>query len=552
MPAETAAAPALPIAPEPGPTATFAERQLPRDRSRAAILGALVGLELIAIYLRTRGLSIHYWVDEGISVGIARHPLSQIPHLLREDGSPPLYYVLLHFWIRAFGAGEVATHALSLVFGLLIVPVAYLLGRSLFDRRVGLCCAALAAGAPYLNSYSQETRMYSLMALLSLIAATAFVHVYVRHDRRWLPGFVVALAAVLYTHNWGLFFGIAAGVAFLARLYQTPAEQRRALWRDGVIGFGGTAVLFLPWLPTVLYQAKHTGAPWDLPPVIWSLSQGTYFLVGGRGAAIALLLAGGTGILALWSISVAPGPAAGISRPAPPRRARDELAPQRAGAVSLLILALGTMVIAWLASKITPAWAPRYLAVVVGPALLLFGLGIARAGRLGLAALILVGCFWLLDPVPLGLNSKSDVALTVDHIRHEVRPGTLVLSTQPEQVPTIAYYMPRGVRFATPLGRVSDPGVMDWRNALSIFRRSRVRTTLMPLLDSVAPGQRVVLVTALNLAKAPEWMRLINRASAQWTQTLAHDPHFVRIGFSSPNIQSGLAVRVSVYLRRRG
>ena len=48
--------------------------------------------------------------------GIASHPLTDIPGVLRADGSPPLYYMLLHVWIGVIGGdGEARTHALSLL-----------------------------------------------------------------------------------------------------------------------------------------------------------------------------------------------------------------------------------------------------------------------------------------------------------------------------------------------------------------------------------------------------------------------------------------------------
>src|ERR1700678_1876078 len=36
------------------------------------------------------------WLDEALTVDIARAPLHQIPGLLADDGAPPLYYYLLH------------------------------------------------------------------------------------------------------------------------------------------------------------------------------------------------------------------------------------------------------------------------------------------------------------------------------------------------------------------------------------------------------------------------------------------------------------------------
>lgn len=108
------------------------------------------------LLLRSGQLSCHYWADEGISVGISSHPLSQLPSLLRQDGAPPLYYVLLHFWMLLWGRSEVATHAPSLVFALVAVPVSYWAGASLSGRRVGAYCAVLTAGLPFRSRWNRR------------------------------------------------------------------------------------------------------------------------------------------------------------------------------------------------------------------------------------------------------------------------------------------------------------------------------------------------------------------------------------------------------------
>jgi hypothetical protein len=490
-------------------------------------------LVLCSVWLRTRSLNLHYWVDEGLSVGIASHPLSQIPALMRQDGSPPLYYLLLHLWMSVFGRGEVATHELSLLFALLAIPVAYWGGATLFNRRTGLVCAVLAAGVPYLGVYAQETRMYSLLALFALLVAISFVHVFVLRHRRYLPVFIVSLTGALYTHNWAVFLAMMSVVAFLlcARAYP---QERRALWRDGAVAFGGVALLFAPWLPTVLYQARHTGAPWDLPPVFWNLTQGAYSLVGGRGAAVALLFGGGAGLVALRET------------------ARDQRW-LRLTAEALLVLGVGTLLTAWVYSKISPAWAPRYLAVIVGPLLVLFGLGVARSGRLGMVALALVICFWVLDPVPTKLDSKSNVASAIAKVRPHLGSDPLVLSTQPEEVPTLAYYLHGAARYATPLGFVPDPRVVDWRSALERFRHSSLRRTPLPLLTSLAPGQRVALVLPMNLPKTPQWMTLINHTSDRWASVLSHDHALKLVAHAAVHwTSSGVPVLVEVFAQRGG
>jgi mannosyltransferase len=497
--------------------------------NRFTVAGLLLLLTLISLALRVGQLGFHFWIDEGISVGIASHPLSQLPHLLREDGSPPLYYLLLHVWMQVFGHSEEATHELSLLFAMITVPVAYFSGATLFNRRTGAYCAVLAAGLPFLTSYAQETRMYSLLLLLSLVVATSFLHAFVYHRRAWIPVFALSLVATLYTHNWALFLGLMTFVGFLVCVRLEPRAERRVLLRDGVIAFGAVALLYLPWLPTLLYQAQHTGAPWALPPILWSFTQGGYFIVGGRGAGVAILLGAGTGLIAIRNGGLAD------------RRAR-------LGVACLAVLGVGTVVLAWLYAKHTPAWAFRYLAVVVGPLLLLAGLGMARATKLGLITLLLVSAFWILDPHTSLLDAKSNVASAAAKMASSDSPNTWVISTQPEQVPTLSYYLPKVTHFETPLGPVVDPRVVDWRNALNRFEHGSVHHTLVPMLRRLKPGQRLAFVQPGRFIKQPRWMELIYTNSYYWARYLKRDHHLKLIGVFAPyEYEVGLPVQIKLY-----
>jgi mannosyltransferase len=488
-------------------------RRVPVNRWTVAAL--VLALTLASVVLRVGQMRSHYWIDEAISVGIASHRLGALHNLLRQDGSPPLYYLLLHGWMAVWGRSEVATHALSLVFAVLTVPVACWGGARMSGRRVGVYAAVLAAGLPFLTEYAQETRMYSLIVLLSLLVAVGFVQGFVARRRRYVPLLAVSLAAALYTHNWALFLGLATFLAFLVTVRLTPcAGTRAALWRDGALVFAAVAVMYGPWVPTLLYQAQHTGAPWALAPVVWSLSEGGYFLVGGRGAAIAILLGAGSGLIWLREEGRAEQPTA-------------------AAAIALGVLGLGTLLIAWVYAKTTPAWSGRYLAVIVGPLLLLAALGLARARNLGVIVLVLVCCFWVLDPRPSSVDAKSNVAAVAAVMRPHVRAETLVLSTQPEQVPTLAYYLPSVTRFATPLGAVPDPRVMDWRNALTRFEHSSVATVLAPIVRGLPAGRRVLLVVPASSQRTPTWMALIHRSSRHWLSYLRHDPRMRLIKVSA-------------------
>src|ERR1700733_6989675 len=105
--------------------------RLPRRVSTGVVLLVLIA---VSAFVRTRVLSGELWFNEAIATGIASHSLSAIFGVLRRGGSAPLYYVLLHFWIDAFGFGESATHAFSVLCGLLSIPAAMWAGWSLFGR----------------------------------------------------------------------------------------------------------------------------------------------------------------------------------------------------------------------------------------------------------------------------------------------------------------------------------------------------------------------------------------------------------------------------------
>src|SRR3712207_7953513 len=85
-----------------------------------------------------------------------------------------------------------------------------------------------------------------------------------------------------------------------------------------------------------------------------------------------------------------------------------------------------------------------------------------------------------------------------------LQPGDLVVSTQPEQVPVLSYYLPEELRYATPFGVQTDLGVTDWRDGPQHFDRTGVDTQLLPLVDRLKPGQQLLLVRPI-IARPERW-----------------------------------------------
>ena len=491
--------------------AVSASRRFARLRASDALLAGatLVVLVVVSAYVRTRAIGGSFWMDEGLSVGISSHALSAIPGVLRQDGSPPLYYLLLHVWMDAFGRDETAVHWLSLTASLLTIPAAMWAGWSLFGRRAGYLGAVLCALLPFLTAYGEEARMYSLMALLALLSTAFYLHAFVYRRRAYLPAFAIGLALMVYTHSWGIFYGVGAFLALGLLWWLAPRERRRALAIDGLLAFGAAVVLYLPWVPTLLYQTAHTGAPWANKPRFGVPIQIARDVLGGFGPAIAVVLAAGFGVAALLAA----------------RRARGDR--ERLSVWALLAIPLVTLGLAWLLSQVSPAWASRYFAAIVGPLLLLAALGLARAGKLGLVALALACVFWV-KPTQYVDGYKSDVRDIGAEVGAQMRPGDLVLVGQPEQTPLVWYYMPAGLRYAnTDGGAVADPRYQDWADALDHLEASQPERVLPPLLAKLRPGQKVLFVRPITDGienwRAP-WTQLVRRRSAQWGAILADDP----------------------------
>ena len=203
-----------------------------------------------------------FWSDEGNSARITERSVGIIIEGAAGDIHPPLYYLTLKFWRDLFGASEAAFRSLSAVFGLITVAFTYLLGRRVFDRRVGLIGAFLAAISPFQIYYSQETRMYMMLAAIGAVTTYILVRlldfwslrprIHITH-RRYYVLYVLGLAAGLYTHYAFPFVFVVHFAIVLAWSFYRPggALSRIGSWLPLVIA---SALCFIPWLPIAIRQ----------------------------------------------------------------------------------------------------------------------------------------------------------------------------------------------------------------------------------------------------------------------------------------------------------
>ena len=136
------------------------------------IIITLIGGWLRVFLLDNKGM----WLDETFSVWMASHSVvDMLQWIVRIDQHPPLYYLLLHYWIALNGDTPYHVRLLSVLFGAGTIPIIYLIGKRMSGVVMGLAAAVLLALSLFNIYFAQETRMYTLLTFNAAVAIYALV-----------------------------------------------------------------------------------------------------------------------------------------------------------------------------------------------------------------------------------------------------------------------------------------------------------------------------------------------------------------------------------------
>ncbi len=283
--------------------------------------GLLAALSLLTTTHRLTAQSL--WADEGNSVAQALRPLPELVRHAALDIHPPLYYALLHAWVRVWGPSEAALRSLSALAGVAVVLLTWAVARLLWGRPTAFLAGIILALHPFFVAYAQEVRMYIFVALWAALAVWALAHVILQEGRaragrdtvppqhpalrlhRWDGVYALAVAAGLWTHYaFPVLPAVLTGLYVLWILHTrrtipvVPRVIRMLTWLVAAL------VLYMPWLPIALQRVRA----WPHPPDILPLDQGLalawrWFTVGPsgpEGASRWLWLWGALLVVALW------------------------------------------------------------------------------------------------------------------------------------------------------------------------------------------------------------------------------------------------------------
>jgi len=251
-----------------------------RDKlNRHFLFLLLFFIVILGSALRIYGLSYKsMWADEVWSIELSG---KNIPEVIRDsflrDRHPPLYYIMLHFFLY-FGDSEFVARLPSVIFGVLSIWLIYKVGRLFFGKREGLISAFLLSISTMHIHYSQEARMYSLFILLALFSLFLFYKAVKENSRKLWIGFMLSTMLGILSHYYMLFIPLIEGIFFVFMLisnrssffmgmkkvikrklyYPTPRDKKETLlfilglvvisiFLKYVLDLLKTGILFSPW-----------------------------------------------------------------------------------------------------------------------------------------------------------------------------------------------------------------------------------------------------------------------------------------------------------------
>ena len=246
---DVAASPAVPGSGTAGQAAWWRARR-PADRLTGALLLGivLVGLTVRLLWLNAVGFNSDEAVYAGQAASIAGDR-ALFPYFPIFRAHPLLFQTVLSLAYHG-GMSDVAGRLVSVAFGTATIVLTYLLGRTLYNRWVGLVAALVIAVMPYQVIVTRQVLLDGPMVTFSTLALLLAAKYGQTRRPGWLIGTGAALGLTCLTKETGVLL-VGSVYAFLAVSQHLGTRLKTAL-----IALGVWLAVFLPY-PVSLHFARH-------------------------------------------------------------------------------------------------------------------------------------------------------------------------------------------------------------------------------------------------------------------------------------------------------
>lgn len=399
-----------------------------------ALLAAII---LVAIVVRLPSLGDQsLWRDEAATWLQVNGSLADVISRTAADNYPPLYNLLAWISVQLFGSAEWVLRLPSAVLGVVNVVLLYGLGSRIGGRGVGLISAGLLALSGYHVWYSQEARMYALLACAATAHAWAMVHFLDRP--RAARAVLLGLTGIplIYAHPYGALTWVGIGFGALWTIVL------RRDWKSLIaLVLAELLVIlsFVPWGLILIGRAQTIADEgfWIGQPTL------SYILLQWRKVTTALfiLLVLATPFLIFLRRKHGPGPASGWL----PLLLSWTLLPSMIGIVASLL--------------IEPVFFDRYLIGSLPGFLILFAMAMLMPARTQ-RGVVLAGAFGLAIGVATLLfadaRPRGDWRAISAELRAVMQPDDCLAMSSPVDQMMLDYYAPgRGECFLPDLSAKS-------------------------------------------------------------------------------------------------
>lgn len=209
-------------------------------------------ISVIALILRLISLFCagDLWLDEIYSwyFSSKKSVIDVVQSLYNEDLHTPLYFILLHFWMKIFGQNDTVMRLLGFIPAFLTIPLSFYTAKKLFSAKAGYFASAILAVSPFAIYYSTELRFYGFVFFLSLLSSFFFVEYINSVNKNEAASFkkpeialIITNLALLYTFNISfvfIFFQFLCGIFFI--------KNKKALLNTYIKAYIITGIFYIP------------------------------------------------------------------------------------------------------------------------------------------------------------------------------------------------------------------------------------------------------------------------------------------------------------------
>jgi uncharacterized membrane protein len=240
----------------------------------------LLNFILKIIYLSESAISN----DEPFSIYHALMDVPSIIYQLSLGNNPPLFEIILHYWIKIFGISPFSVRFLPMIFSVLTAYVIYKIGIRFFNKQIAIIASLLFTFSTVQYVFVHQARVYTLFVLLASLSIYAFLYLYQNPNKK-ISIFYLFLWNILliYSHYFGIWIPVIETVVFIF----IPTVRKKIV-KPFLIAFAAIILTYLPFISVFLKQffGSASSGTWVQPVDFKDIFIQYYHFFNGQVAAI--------------------------------------------------------------------------------------------------------------------------------------------------------------------------------------------------------------------------------------------------------------------------